>query len=162
MMRSWQLLQHGACTTGYSMSLLAAMLKGERRVLIPDLLDFDYSFSSTPKRTAQLSEHVAQTVALVKHYTAKLGVAQIDLCGHSHGGHVVAATAQRVPSLVRKLLLLCPAGLRLNQLFKTMQMWQGDPDAMASRVHCIALLYTRVMTLIVHRYSRRCLSYLDV
>ena len=53
-------LTHGACTTGHSMLLLALVLRRQRRVIIPDLYDFDYSFSWTPRRDADVDDHVEQ------------------------------------------------------------------------------------------------------
>ena len=89
------------------MLLLALVLRRQRRVIIPDLYDFDYSFSWTPRRDADVDDHVEQVAAIVR-WCVVHGAPSVDLCGHSHGGHITARAAMSVKEFVGKV---CPDSL---------------------------------------------------
>lgn len=105
-------LIHGMCTHGQSMAPLAALFQGTRRVLVPDLVDFDYGYSASGgggSGARQLASWEDQVEA-VATWLEGLGEPRVDLCGHSLGGWVAQRLAQRLPHRVRRLVLLCPGG----------------------------------------------------
>ena len=127
------ILIHGACTTGHSMLLLAMLLKRGRRVIIPDLFDFDFSFSATPLRDGDIEDHIEQISAVVR-WVVMHGATEVDLCGHSHGGHITARAAVLAKEFVRRVVLLCPAGLNRNKVFKSMHIWHAPAEWLAPRL----------------------------
>ena len=127
------ILTHGACTTGHCMLLLAMILKRKRRVIVPDLFDFDYSYSSTPDRDSEVEDHIQQISAVVR-WLIFHGAKSVDLCGHSHGGHITAKAAMACKEFVRRVVLLCPAGLNRNKVFKSIHIWYGESEWLAPRM----------------------------
>eukprot|EP00658_Telonema_sp_P-2_P072906 TRINITY_DN61990_c0_g2_i1.p1 TRINITY_DN61990_c0_g2~~TRINITY_DN61990_c0_g2_i1.p1 ORF type:complete len:133 (+),score=26.84 TRINITY_DN61990_c0_g2_i1:79-477(+) len=57
------ILQHGACTTGYSMALLAGLLTQGRRVIVPDPVSY------THLRAHETPEHLVCRLLLEKKNT---------------------------------------------------------------------------------------------
>lgn len=106
------LLQHGCFVTGWSMMLLGLLLCRRRRVLVPDLLGFEYGYS---RRRAGCAEtpSVDMFADSVTHVLAHLGVAEVDLIGHSFGGFLVPMLPDRLQRqgiATRRIVLLNPAG----------------------------------------------------
>jgi pimeloyl-ACP methyl ester carboxylesterase len=104
-------------TTGICWAFVALLLARNRRVIIPDLTDFDFGLSQSPALragtgVATQEDHVQMCVDLAD----ALSLEQLDLCGHSYGGAVALKVARRQPPLVRKLILLAPFAIGLNQL----------------------------------------------
>lgn len=92
---------HGLFGSSQSWAGLAASLG--RPTVALDLPGFG---ESDLPLSADLSAYVDDVAAAL----AQLGVEGFELVGHSFGGAVAAALAQRVPDEVRSLLLLAPAG----------------------------------------------------
>jgi pimeloyl-ACP methyl ester carboxylesterase len=57
---------------------------------------------------------------------------QVDLLGHSYGGYISMLTADRYPNLIRRLILICPAGLAFNWIFQGIQL--GEPQSRFARL----------------------------
>lgn len=55
--------------------------------------------------TYSIDRHVADVAALIR----SLRAGKVDLLGHSHGGLIAAAVAQRHPALIRRLVLVEPS-----------------------------------------------------
>jgi pimeloyl-ACP methyl ester carboxylesterase len=143
------LLVHGVFVTSHAVLGLATALRRRdragqqrrrRRVLVPDLLDFDWGFSQSgaagrarvAAATAAASRHALgeahpaavdfadvdaagcpSAVTLVDplvELCQELGVPRVDICGHSLGGFVAQSLAAAHPELVRRVVLLSPAG----------------------------------------------------
>jgi pimeloyl-ACP methyl ester carboxylesterase len=100
-------LLHGIATDHRIWSLVAPELAVERRVVTPDLPGFG---SSAPVGEDFELERVAERVA---RGLAGQGVTgPFDLVGHSLGGGVAIVLAATRPRLIRRLVLVAPAGLR--------------------------------------------------
>jgi len=116
------LLQHGAFVTGWSMALLGWMLARQgRRVVMPDLFDFDHGYSASDvdkmdgMKVRRYQQHLEALACVVEDMVqnGRKGVAEVDLIGHSFGGivvsHLAALCAERnLP--VRKIVMLAPGG----------------------------------------------------
>jgi len=113
------LLQHGMFVTGWSMSPLAWLLSQKRRVVIPDLFDFEYGYSTSDQalrdgrkvRTAR--EHAEALSYVVRDLLASSHGRLVDIAGHSFGGLLAGLLANRCASdgpAVRKVVLLGPGG----------------------------------------------------
>ncbi len=48
---------------------------------------------------------------IVKEFTDSLGIDQVILCGHSMGGQISIVASLKYPELVKKLVLIAPAGI---------------------------------------------------
>ncbi len=100
-------LIHGLATTRAIWSQALPLLADGRRVIALDVPGFG---ESPPAGRGFVLEAVAGRIA------AGLETAEVprpyDLVGHSMGGAVALALAQRDPSAVRRLALVAPAGLR--------------------------------------------------
>ncbi|CAE7356908.1 Eci1 [Symbiodinium natans] len=110
------LLLHGMFVTGWSMALLAQLLhRGGRRILIPDLFDFDHGLSRSCTDGGRKVRRVTQALEAVMSVIHELlDVDQeFDIAGHSFGGYMVAriaVTCERQQLPLRKVVLLGPGG----------------------------------------------------
>ncbi|KAK3277902.1 hypothetical protein CYMTET_14126 [Cymbomonas tetramitiformis] len=108
---------HGMCVPGSCMTTLGLLLKGDRPVVIPDMLGWDYGFSSARtmrgivgRYQPSLEEHIQSVAELLNALFP--GGRPFDLCGHSLGGFVAFRLTQQLPpGRVRNLVLLAPGGL---------------------------------------------------
>ena len=82
-------LIHGMCTTGQSMALLGLLLaRHSRRIIVIDLIGFDFGFSATSPgtpRNPSIMQHVDWVPLLLDAIQLNIGCTQLDLCGHSFG-----------------------------------------------------------------------------
>lgn len=117
---------HGMFTSGCSMGVLAKFLSYSRRVIVLDLPDFDYSCSHVVQTAAQPCQsrpgtyaHHVEAVAVVTKELLSSGNCggQVDLCGHSYGGGIVATASEKLGSSVRHLHLLAPARTGATKVF---------------------------------------------
>ncbi len=109
-------LIHGMLTTGLCMLPLAVVLAScsGRRVLAPDLPDFEYGWSRS-QRAARggAPTNWDEKVAVMGQYVANLADAYgapVDIVGHSYGGYVVEKLSIAYTTSVRKVVSLAPAG----------------------------------------------------
>jgi pimeloyl-ACP methyl ester carboxylesterase len=99
-------LLHGLATTQRIWSLVTAELARDRRVITLDLPGFGESEPVGPGfDLGAVGERVARSLA------AHGVPAPFDLVGHSLGGGVALTLAARRPRLVKRLVLVAPAGL---------------------------------------------------
>jgi len=109
-------LVHGMLTTGLCMLPLAVVLASTsgRRVLVPDLPDFEYGWSRSQRAASGgAPTNWDEKVAVVGQYICGLAAAYggpVDLVGHSYGGYVVEKATIAFPQAVRKVVSLAPAG----------------------------------------------------
>lgn len=117
-------LIHGLFVLGYSMGLLAVLLRPRRRVVIVDLLDFDFSMSmSRGRAVCSARQHASAIQAALDDLFPD---ALVDLCGHSFGGLITLQIAANASSqarahcggcVIRKAVVLAPAGALMSRLF---------------------------------------------
>jgi pyruvate dehydrogenase E2 component (dihydrolipoamide acetyltransferase) len=99
-------LVHGAGTSGAIWRRATPLLVERRRIVAPDLPGYGGSAAAGPGFAL---EAVAGRLALGLE---QAGVpAPFDLVGHSMGGAIAILLAARRPELVRRLVLVAPAGL---------------------------------------------------
>lgn len=100
-------LVHGLGTTQRIWSLVVRALAADRRVITLDLPGFgDSAPAGDGFELPDVVERVARALA------ARGVRAPFDLVGHSLGGAVALTLAVRRPRLVRRLVLVAPAGLQ--------------------------------------------------
>jgi hypothetical protein len=99
---------HGMFTTSVSMGLLAPFIAQHRRIIMPDMLEFDYGWSRSHNgEQLTWAGHVAALVEFVRTF----GFDAVDIVGHSYGGWVAARMCRDYPDVVRRVVLLAPGGL---------------------------------------------------
>ncbi|HEY0134950.1 MAG TPA: alpha/beta fold hydrolase [Nannocystis sp.] len=100
------LLLHGMLVTSHSFTRLIPALAGDRRVLAPDLPGCGDSDRPPPVLCADYSPRwqAAALLELLDH----LGLARIDLVGHSWGGAIAVCLIDAAPERVRRLVLVDP------------------------------------------------------
>ena len=101
------ILLHGIATDRHIWDLVVPELAAERRVVTLDLPGFG---GSAPVGEDFDLEHVAERIV---HGLTGRGIhGPLDLVGHSLGGGIAITLAANHPRLVRRLVLVAPAGLR--------------------------------------------------
>lgn len=118
------LLQHGAFVTGWSMTLLGWLftLQG-RRVVMPDLFDFDHGYSASDgslsgnAKVRRFDEHLESLACVVHDMLQGLSDSgqprHVDLVGHSFGAILIAKLAtvcSQKGYAIRKVVMLSPGG----------------------------------------------------
>lgn len=114
------LLQHGMFVTGWSMAPVGWLLSREgRRVIMPDLFDFDHGNSiseggSRAGKVRRIDEHLECLTCVVRDLLdTSPEVKEVDIAGHSFGGMLIAMLASHLVQKglpVRKVVLLGPGG----------------------------------------------------
>lgn len=99
---------HGMFTTAVSMGLLGALVAQHRRVIIPDMLEFDFGWSRTHnKEQLSWTGHIPAMVEFIR----SLGHCPVDVVGHSYGGWMAARICRDFPDVIHRNVLLAPGGL---------------------------------------------------
>jgi pimeloyl-ACP methyl ester carboxylesterase len=94
------LLLHGFTDSARSWSLVAPYLAAGLRLIAPDLRG--HGHSDKPEGCYTIPE-LAHDLRL---FLAELGIAQAHIVGHSLGGRLAQALAERWPKIVRKIVLM--------------------------------------------------------
>jgi pimeloyl-ACP methyl ester carboxylesterase len=100
------LLLHGLLVTSHAFARLIPELVPRGRVLAPDLPGCGDSDRPPPVLCADYSPR--WQAAALEELLDTIGVAQVDLVGHSWGGAIAACLAEAAPQRVRRLVLVDP------------------------------------------------------
>ncbi len=98
------LLVHGFLAPGHVTFLpWASKLARERSLILPDLPGYGHTERiAAPGSPYTLKNQAAALAAILDH----LGVAQVDIVGHAHGGAVAAQFALDFPARVRRIVFM--------------------------------------------------------
>ena len=130
-------LLHGIATDRRIWDLVLGQLGHTRRVLAPDLPGFG---ASPPVGEDFELQEVADWIV---DGLAREGVTgPFDLVGHSLGGGIAIVLAAAHPQLVRRLVLVAPAGLRPFPLAVSTLLAAGADAVLAARRGAVALTDT--------------------
>lgn len=100
---------HGLGSSAQSWWILGKMFENKRRIIIPDLFHMS-GFSQANNPVMSFLEHAESVIEFISTVTEE----SVDLCGLSLGGWLSMYIASTQPQLVHKLILLNPAGLKIN------------------------------------------------
>lgn len=100
---------HGLGSSAQSWWILGKMFENKRRIIIPDLFHMS-GFSVANNPVMDFSQHAAALVEFIQSITNE----SVDLCGLSLGGWLSLHLASSHPAMVNKLILLNPAGIKIN------------------------------------------------
>ncbi len=103
------LMVHGYGDSHIAFLQSARWLTPAYRVVLPTVPGFGET-AHDPARDYSIRGQVE----FLRTFTDALGIPSFDLVGNSMGGHIAAAFTLRYPERVRKLVLLNPAGLRVD------------------------------------------------
>lgn len=103
------LLLHGFADSKMAFVQSAQWLAQRYTLYLPDLPGY-----GDTAREPSRSYGVEAQVQTLHAFAASLGLGELAVGGNSMGGHIAAAFALAYPNLVTKLLLLDPAGLRVD------------------------------------------------
>jgi pimeloyl-ACP methyl ester carboxylesterase len=98
-------LLHGILDAHLTWRLVGAALASDRRVLMPDLPGC--GLSERPDASYELGWH-AQVIA---RWLETLGLASVDVVGHSFGGGVAQMLLLECPTRIRRMVLVASGGL---------------------------------------------------
>lgn len=108
------LLQHGMFCTGWSVAPLAWMLSRlGRRVLVPDLFDFDHGLSASSSGQVRSTPEFVSALVCIMRELRREGAHEVDLAGHSFGAFLVTKLLRACEDegiKVRRLVMLGPGG----------------------------------------------------
>jgi pimeloyl-ACP methyl ester carboxylesterase len=118
---------HGSLCDFRIWSSVLGPLSREHRVIAPSLRHFFPAHWDGVGDTYSIAQHVDDVIGFIE----KLELGQVDLMGHSRGGHISFRVAQRRPDLLRRLILAEPGGeldASLDPVFKP------GPSPLAARI----------------------------
>ena len=97
---------HGFIVSGHeSLMPWAADKLSERALILPDLMGYGYSGRDTkPGDWSTPKSHARYLAAMLDH----LGVAKVDIVGHSYGSAIAAQFALDYPQRVRRIVFMSP------------------------------------------------------
>jgi len=97
---------HGFIVSGHeSLMPWAADKLSERALILPDLMGYGYSGRDTkPGDWSTPKSHARYLAAMLDH----LGVAKVDIVGHSYGSAIAAEFALDYPQRVRRIVFISP------------------------------------------------------
>jgi pimeloyl-ACP methyl ester carboxylesterase len=127
---------HGTLGDFRTWSAVLGPLSQQRRVIAVSLRHFFPEHWDGAGNDYLMAQHVADVVSFIE----KLNAGQIDLLGHSRGGHIAFRVAERRPALLRRLVLAEPGGeldASLDPVATTLDPAQRAARlaAMAAKVH---------------------------
>jgi pimeloyl-ACP methyl ester carboxylesterase len=97
---------HGSLGDFRTWSPVLGPLSKQHRVIAVSLRHFFPERWDGVGDTYSIAQHVADVIGFIE----KLDAGQVDLMGHSRGGHIAFRAAQRRPDLLRRLILVEPGG----------------------------------------------------
>jgi pimeloyl-ACP methyl ester carboxylesterase len=97
---------HGSLSDFRVWSAVLGPLTKKHRVIVVSLRHFFPEHWDGIGDTYSIAQHVSDVIAFIEN----LGIGQVDLMGHSRGGHISFRVAQQRPDLLRKLILAEPGG----------------------------------------------------
>lgn len=100
---------HGLGSSAQSWWILGKMLANKKRIIIPDLFHMS-GFSIPNNPVMDFLQHVESLLEFINSITSE----SVDLCGLSLGGWLSLYLASTHPEKVNKLILMNPAGLKIN------------------------------------------------
>ena len=100
---------HGLGSSAQSWWILGKMLENKRRIIIPDLFHMS-GFSEANNPVMDFLQHAESLIEFISTTTNQ----SVDLCGLSLGGWLSMYIASTNPKLVNSLILMNPAGLKIN------------------------------------------------
>ena len=100
---------HGLGSSAQSWWILGKMFENKRRILIPDLFHMS-GFSHANNPVMDFTQHAESLIEFITTVTNE----SVDLCGLSLGGWLSMHIASTQPQMVSKLILMNPAGLKIN------------------------------------------------
>jgi pimeloyl-ACP methyl ester carboxylesterase len=107
------LILHGWGTSSELFAPILDALQPGRRLIVPDLPGF--GATPEPDTAWSVHEYAAWCVALLD----RLGIASVDLIGHSNGGRIGIAMAATYPTRVTRMVLTDSAGIRAPQTLRS-------------------------------------------
>ncbi len=103
------LMIHGFGDSRISFGQTARFLSGKHRLILPDVP----GFGDTPEDPSA-NHGISSQVSAMKSLLDAMGIKKVTLVGNSMGGHISAAFTLTHPDLVEKLVVIDPAGLRVD------------------------------------------------
>ncbi len=133
------LLLHGFTDSARSWSMVAPYLAAGLRLIAPDLRG--HGHSDTPEGCYTIPE-LAHDLRL---FLAELGIAQSHIVGHSLGGRLAQALAERWPQIVSKIVLMSTSAVpreRAGWLWNNIVGLRDpiDPDGDFVRTWCTGIV----------------------
>ncbi|HIW33369.1 MAG TPA: alpha/beta hydrolase [Candidatus Paenibacillus intestinavium] len=94
-------LLHGYCGSSAYFSKLIPLLSDQYRILVPDLIGHGHSTAS-----AEAIYTMELAASWIDEWLTNIGIADMHILGHSLGGYITLAIAQRNPGYLRSFGLL--------------------------------------------------------
>jgi pimeloyl-ACP methyl ester carboxylesterase len=107
------LLLHGWGVSSELFAPILDALQPERRLIVPDLPGFGATLE--PGSAWSVHDYAAWCIALLD----RLGIATVDLIGHSNGGRIGIVMAATYPARVSRMVLVGSAGIRPRQTLRS-------------------------------------------
>lgn len=120
---------HGSLNDFRAWTSVMKPLSYNRRLIVPSLRHFFPEHWDGKGGKFSIAQHVDDVIAFIEG----LNVGQVDLIGHSRGGHIAFRLALARPELIRKLVLAEPGGTLDESLLPETN--NGGPPAAGSRAH---------------------------
>ena len=120
---------HGSLNDYRAWSAVLKPLSDNRRLIVPSLRHFFPEHWDGTGGKFSIAQHVDDVIAFLEG----LELGQVDLIGHSRGGHISFRLALKRPDLIRKLVLAEPGGT-LDESLLPETIDEASPSA-GSRAH---------------------------
>ena len=114
---------HGMFTNASSVAMVGVLLAQHRRVIMPELLGFDFTWSTCASgEFLPWADHIDATLECLKALQLR---GPVDVVGHSFGGWLAVHMAQRCPHMFHRLVLLCPGGLNRYRRLQSIRVFNA-------------------------------------